>query len=169
MAPQCCGAGTVFKLDTTGQLTTLYAFCTAANCTDGRAPTAALIQDAAGNLYSTTTVGGANSNPVCGSNGCGTVFKLDKMGRETVAYSFCSAANCADGAKPQAELIQDAAVVPKYADHPPPMTEECVAGICRALGARGEFKPLIKGELTDGVSSGDGGGKDGVMDIAILS
>jgi uncharacterized repeat protein (TIGR03803 family) len=109
VAPQCCGAGTVFKLDTTGQLTTLYSFCTAANCTDGGTPTAALIQDAAGNLYSTTTAGGANSNPACGSNGCGTVFKLDKMGHETVAYSFCSAANCADGAKPQAELIQDAA------------------------------------------------------------
>jgi hypothetical protein len=59
-------------------------------------------------------------------------------------------------------------VAPKYADHPPPMTEEWVAGICRALGVRGEVKPLIKGELTDGVSSGDGGGKDGVMVIAIL-
>ncbi len=109
VAPQCCGGGTVFKLDTTDRLTTLYDFCTAANCTDGGAPTAALIQDAAGNLYSTTTAGGANSNSACGSNGCGTVFKVDNMGHETVAYSFCSAANCADGANPQAGLIQDAA------------------------------------------------------------
>jgi uncharacterized repeat protein (TIGR03803 family) len=108
VAPQCC-TGTVFKLDTTGHHTILYSFCSASNCTDGAAPQARLFQDTPGNLYSTTTAGGANSNPACGSNACGTVFKLDKMGHETVAYSFCSAANCADGAKPQAELIQDAA------------------------------------------------------------
>jgi len=87
----------------------LYSFCAASNCTDGAAPQAGLIQNAAGNLYSTTTAGGANSNSACGSNGCGTVFKLDDMGHETVAYSFCSAPNCADGATPQAGLIQDAA------------------------------------------------------------
>jgi hypothetical protein len=99
----------VFKLDTTDHHTILYSFCMASNCSDGGAPTAALFQDAAGNLYSTTTAGGANSNPACGSNGCGTVFKSDNMGHETVAYSFCSAANCADGANPQAGLIQDGA------------------------------------------------------------
>src|SRR5207302_4215627 len=63
----------------------------------------------AGNLFGTTTAGGGNSNPSCGSNGCGTVFKLDNTGRETVLYSFCSAPNCTDGASPQAGLIQDAA------------------------------------------------------------
>src|SRR5690349_13466195 len=51
----------------------LYSFCSAPNCTDGAAPQAGLIQDAAGNLFGTTTAGGGNSNPSCGSNGCGTV------------------------------------------------------------------------------------------------
>src|SRR5580704_13340996 len=53
--------------------TVLYSFCSAANCTDGNLPAAGLTEDAAGNLYGTTSSGGANSNPACGSNGCGTV------------------------------------------------------------------------------------------------
>ena len=101
--------GTVYKLDTAAHHTVIYSFCSAANCTDGQLPAAGLIQDAAGNLFSTTTAGGENSNPSCGSNGCGTVFKLDNAGPETVLYSFCSAPNCTDGAAPQAGLIQDGA------------------------------------------------------------
>jgi uncharacterized repeat protein (TIGR03803 family) len=86
----------------------LYSFCSSANCTDGELPQAGLIQDGAGNLYG-TTAGGGNSNPSCGSNGCGTVFELDNTGHETVLYSFCAAPNCTDGAAPQAGLIQDGA------------------------------------------------------------
>jgi uncharacterized repeat protein (TIGR03803 family) len=100
------GWGTVFKLDNTGHETVLYNFCSAANCTDGSVPTAGLIQDAAGNLYGTTQSGGANSDADFGAGG-GTVFKLDSTGHETVLYSFCSAANCADGETPAAGLIQD--------------------------------------------------------------
>jgi uncharacterized repeat protein (TIGR03803 family) len=84
-----------------------YSFCSSANCTDGKLPQAGLIQDAEGNLYGTTTAGGGNSNSSCGSNGCGTVFKLDNTGHETVLYSFCSPPNCTDGAVPKAGLIQD--------------------------------------------------------------
>ena len=107
VAAQCCSGGTVFKVDTTGHETVLYSFCSNANCTDGEFPQAGLIQDAAGNLYGTTTAGGGNSNSSCGSNGCGTVFKLDNAGHETVLYSFCAAPNCTDGAVPKAGLIQD--------------------------------------------------------------
>ena len=105
-----CGGGTVFKVDGTGHETALYSFCSAPNCTDGTYPSAGLIQDAAGNLYG-TTINGGNPNSDCpfGAYGCGTVFKLDDTGRETVLYSFCSAPNCTDGAKPEAGLIQDAA------------------------------------------------------------
>jgi uncharacterized repeat protein (TIGR03803 family) len=94
--------GTVFKLDTTGNETVIYSFCSAANCADGYEPEAGLILDAAGSLYGTTNAGGANPYG-------GTVFKIDTTGHETVLYSFCSASNCTDGNDPGAGLIQDAA------------------------------------------------------------
>jgi uncharacterized repeat protein (TIGR03803 family) len=100
------GLGAVFKLDGTGHETVLYSFCPGGNpCKDGSVPSAALIQDAAGNLYGTTEYGGTN-----GPDG-GTVFKLDSTGHETVLYSFCSegGSKCTDGEGPLAGLIQDAA------------------------------------------------------------
>jgi uncharacterized repeat protein (TIGR03803 family) len=71
------GCGTVFTIDKTGKETVLYAFTGGA---DGRNPDAALIRDAAGNLYGTTLFGGGS--------GWGTVFKLDSRGKETVLHSF---------------------------------------------------------------------------------
>jgi uncharacterized repeat protein (TIGR03803 family) len=104
------GGGTVFKVDDTGHETVLYSFCSegGVQCTDGDAPSAGLIQDAAGNLYGTTVLGGANAGAIGGSGG-GTVFKVDGSHRETVLYSFCSTANCTDGTEPYGGLIQDAA------------------------------------------------------------
>ena len=102
------GCGTVFKLDSTGHETVLYAFCSASGCTDGGFPLGGLIQDAAGNLYGTTNFGG-NSNSICGTSGCGTIFKVDTTSHETVLYSFCSVSKCGDGDYPEAGLIQDAA------------------------------------------------------------
>jgi uncharacterized repeat protein (TIGR03803 family) len=73
---------------------------------DGSAPSAGLIADKAGNLYGTTTNGGAGS---C-QGGCGTVFELSPAaaGRwtETVLYSFTGGN---DGAIPQTGLTFDAA------------------------------------------------------------
>jgi uncharacterized repeat protein (TIGR03803 family) len=94
------GGGTVFKLDSAGNYTVLYKFCSLANCTDGEQPFAGLIEDASGNLYGTTSLGGAYNS--------GTVFKLDSAGNYTVLYNFCSQANCADGWGPYAGLIEDA-------------------------------------------------------------
>ena len=94
-------AGTVFKLDNLGNLTVLYDFCSLANCADGENPQAALIRDAAGNLYGTTANGGVH--------GGGTVFKIDPAGNFSVLHKFCPRANCADGASPVASLFQDAA------------------------------------------------------------
>lgn len=100
--------GTVFKLDSAGHYTVLYNFCAQANCADGNQPVAGLIQDSSGNLYGTTSRGGA-PNPNCPypAYGCGTVFKLDPAGNETVLYSFCSQANCTDGYFPDAGLLED--------------------------------------------------------------
>ncbi len=81
----------------------LYSFCPVSGCTDGKVPTAGLIRDTAGNLYGTTSGGGAH--------GSGTVFKIDTTGKYTVVYSFCSlgGSNCTDGSNPFGGLIEDSA------------------------------------------------------------
>jgi uncharacterized repeat protein (TIGR03803 family) len=60
------GDGSVFKLDPSGNLTILYSFT---GGLDGQAPFAPLAMDSAGNLYGTTTSGGAAGE-------WGTVFKI---------------------------------------------------------------------------------------------
>jgi uncharacterized repeat protein (TIGR03803 family) len=101
------GCGTVFKLDPSGNQTVLYSF-TGMNG-DGADPVAGLIMDGAGNLYGTTAAGN-NSSSSCQYLrvfGCGTVFKLDPSGNETVLYSFTGTNG--DGAGPVAGLITDRA------------------------------------------------------------
>ena len=91
--------GTVFKLDTTGKETLLHSF--AGGATDGQNPYAGLVRDKTGNLYGTTSFGGASGIGL----GLGTVFKLDTTGKETLLYSFAGGAT--DGQSPQAGLIRD--------------------------------------------------------------
>jgi len=93
--------GTVFKVDTTGKETVLYSF--AGRGRDGTNPWAGLVLDAQGNLYGTTEFGGGACN--WGGLGCGTVFKVDTTGKETVLYRFTGAP---DGALPCAGLVLDA-------------------------------------------------------------
>jgi uncharacterized repeat protein (TIGR03803 family) len=93
------GVGTVFKLDATGTETVLFNFTAGA---DGSKPFGTLVRDAAGNLYGTTYEGGGTG---CASFGCGTVFKLDPTGKETVLHTFTGAA----GEWPTAGLIRDTA------------------------------------------------------------
>lgn len=66
--------GTVFSITTSGTFTTLYTFCSQANCTDGVDPATPLIQHTDGKLYGNTYTGG-NPNQ-CGI-GCGVFFSLD--------------------------------------------------------------------------------------------
>lgn len=99
------GCGTVFKLTPQGALTTLYSFCTQPNCPDGARPSGGLIQGTDGNLYGTTSEGGAYYSS--GNNYGGTVFKITTKGDLTTLYSFCVQANCADGESPEAALVQD--------------------------------------------------------------
>lgn len=91
--------GTVFKLTKKGKETVLYSFTGTGG--DGAYPAARLIQDAAGNFYSTTWQGGKTC-----FDGCGTVFKVTVTGKETVLYSFNGPP---DGAYPAAGLVRDAA------------------------------------------------------------
>ena len=96
--------GTVFKLthipNGTWRYSSLYVFKGAPK--DGTYPQGALTFDAAGNLYGTTTNGGANNE--------GTVFELTPTSNggwnESVLYSF--GAYSGDGIQPQAGVIFDA-------------------------------------------------------------
>ena len=88
------GNGTVFKITSSGKLTTLLSF----DGTDGANPFGPLIEGSDGNFYGTTTLGGAN--------GGGTVFKITPGGKLKTLYSFCSESGCADGDYPYGALLQ---------------------------------------------------------------
>jgi uncharacterized repeat protein (TIGR03803 family) len=88
------GEGTVFKITTSGTLTTLHSFA----ITDGAAPSGTLVKASDGNFYGTTYEGGASN--------AGTVFKMTPSGTLTTLYSFCSQLSCADGRVPYAGLVQ---------------------------------------------------------------
>jgi len=101
------GCGIVFELSPTQGAWTesvLYNFCSLAQCKDGFGPFAGLIFDAAGNLYGTTSDGGAYSH--CNPS-CGTVFELtpgNGAWTESVLFSFKGKY----GADPEDDLIFDA-------------------------------------------------------------
>jgi uncharacterized repeat protein (TIGR03803 family) len=94
------GEGVVFKLDAAGNYTVLYTFTGGA---DGGGPEAGVILDSAGNLYGTTTFGGA---PGCKLGPCGVVYELAPSGQETALHSFTGGAN---GANCQAGVLLGAA------------------------------------------------------------
>jgi uncharacterized repeat protein (TIGR03803 family) len=91
--------GTVFKISTNGELTTLYSFGSAWDTNslplEGANPETALVQGMAGYLYGTTPGGGMS--------GAGTVFKISTNGVLTSLYSFTGGN---DGANPSAALVQ---------------------------------------------------------------
>jgi uncharacterized repeat protein (TIGR03803 family) len=96
------GAGNVFELSPDGHggwtETILHTF----DRTDGDTPTGGLIMDAAGNLYGTTSYGGAY--------GWGAVFELSPSAggwTETVLHSFNY--NSSEGHSPIGGLVMDAA------------------------------------------------------------
>jgi uncharacterized repeat protein (TIGR03803 family) len=83
----------------------LHDFCSEPNCADG-AGGGGLLKDPAGNLFGTTVYGGVTIP----EDGCGVLFKLDSGAKNppyNVLYTFCSEANCTDGAFPLSHLIMD--------------------------------------------------------------
>jgi uncharacterized protein (TIGR03437 family) len=80
--------GTVFKITSSGMLTTLYRFCSQTACADGASP-GELIQGTDGNFYGITTAGGDAPAP----NGNGTVFKITPAGTLTMLYTFSPGTN----------------------------------------------------------------------------
>jgi uncharacterized repeat protein (TIGR03803 family) len=112
--------GLVFRLHPHAKKTkwsyeTIYTFCPngPSGCTDGTVPVTltyagaatGLTYDGRAALYGSTEFGGT------GSSTLGTIFQLTpgKSGwREKIIYSFCTVANCGDGAFPSYGLIADA-------------------------------------------------------------
>jgi len=90
------GCGVVFKLAPDGTETVLYSFT---GKSDGGHPVPGLLRDRQGNFYGATSAGG-----MIGCY-CGTVFKLDRHGKETVLYAF---AGGSDGEGPYAGVVADA-------------------------------------------------------------
>jgi uncharacterized repeat protein (TIGR03803 family) len=90
------GSGTVFNINSSGVLTTIYTFCSKVQCTDGGNPKGGLIQAADGNFYGTTFSGG--------SGNAGTVFTVTAQGALTTLFGFCT--GCAEGATPYSTLVQ---------------------------------------------------------------
>jgi uncharacterized repeat protein (TIGR03803 family) len=84
-------AGTVFKMNTNGALTSLYSFT---GGDDGANPFG-VVQGGDGNFYGTTEGGG--------TNGVGSVFKISTNGLLTSLHSF-SGVN--DGTSPEAALVR---------------------------------------------------------------
>jgi uncharacterized repeat protein (TIGR03803 family) len=94
-------SGEVFKINSAGTLSVLHYFLGAitSGIADGGYPRAGLIMDNGGNLYGTTSSGGATDVNV------GTVFKISATGAISFLHSFTGAPS--DGNNPIADLILD--------------------------------------------------------------
>ena len=85
------GAGSIFRIDSSNRLETLYSF--APRACGGEPDRLTLMQAADGNLYGTTSRGDTN---------VGTVFKMDSSGTFVTLHSFSGP----DGVWPYGRLIQ---------------------------------------------------------------
>jgi uncharacterized repeat protein (TIGR03803 family) len=99
-----CG-GTLFKVDTSGNYTLLYTFCSLGDgkgdCPDGRSPYGGVTQANDGNFYGMTYAGGTYND--------GVIFRFTPGGQMTTLHSFCSPPNsCSpnDGSTPTGQLLQ---------------------------------------------------------------
>lgn len=96
---------TLFQTTAAGNLKTLYPFCTGTGCDTFDGPYGTLIQGTDGNLYGTTSGGGANDN--------GSVFQFVISTRTlNTLHSFCDLSSCnggnppTDGGNPTGTLVQ---------------------------------------------------------------
>jgi len=107
------GVGVVYKLSRPTLFgaqaveTVLYSF---QGGSDGELPFGNVVFDAAGNLYGTTSRGGAN-HVGCFQSGCGTIYELSPTAngpwQETILHAFTD--NFGEGAEPRAGLVFDTA------------------------------------------------------------
>ena len=92
--------GTIFKIDTAGNLTTLFTFPGGAT---GTSPRWRLLRSASGIMHGVTQFGGNTATCAVASLGCGVVWKLDATEKETVLHTFGKQAG--DGEEPSGGLV----------------------------------------------------------------
>jgi len=88
-------SGVLYKLSKSGTFTVLHSF--AGGTSDGCNPYGSVVQDNAGNLYGTTVY--------CGSKNYGTLWKVNKKGKETILHNFSW--DLSDGCLPCAGVTRD--------------------------------------------------------------
>jgi uncharacterized repeat protein (TIGR03803 family) len=99
------GLGTVIALKQAAgqwQERVIHDFCSRTLCADGNEPNGALTVDASGNIFGTTTVGGAYNH--------GVVFEMTRSTKwkYTVLHSFCGDGGfCPDGDSAMSQLVLD--------------------------------------------------------------
>ncbi len=91
------GEGTVFRMTPSGDVSTIYSFCSQPKCADGAFPFAAPILGSDGNLYGATAGGGSDAAYIFGS---GVIYKMTLDGKITVLHIFCLSLPCTDGQSP---------------------------------------------------------------------
>jgi uncharacterized repeat protein (TIGR03803 family) len=89
--PGSCG-GTFFEMTPAGKLTTLYTFCSQAECADGSNPSGVQgpVLGINGHYYGTAYQGGSS---IC-YDGCGTVYDITTSGAQTTLYDLCTQVSC---------------------------------------------------------------------------
>src|SRR5262249_4772233 len=103
--PLKIGHGTIFKISSSGALTTVHVF---SGLNDGTGPYSSLLQGRDGNLYGTTFCGGAGVNCLVpnAESGGGTIFRFNPVtGVLTTLHAF--ATNDAGGCSSLAALVED--------------------------------------------------------------
>jgi uncharacterized repeat protein (TIGR03803 family) len=93
------GCGFVFKVDSHGNETAIYNF---QGGSDGAWPMGPMLLEPEGSLYGTTSNGGGAGG--CPNGGCGTVYRIDANGNESILYSF---AGGSEGENPYSGVIAD--------------------------------------------------------------
>ncbi len=88
------GFGTIFRVDSNGELQTLFLF----SGPDGSRPEGPLVQASNGSLYGTTRMGGAA--------GKGTIFRFNPAGAGT--FTLLRSFGGSDGAEPRSGLVEGA-------------------------------------------------------------
>jgi uncharacterized repeat protein (TIGR03803 family) len=87
------GEGQVFRMTPSGDLITIYSFCSQPRCADGNNPISPIL-GSDGNLYGVAEDGGS-------AQGSGTFYRVTLDGRLTTLYKFCPVRGCFDGQVPR--------------------------------------------------------------------